>query len=238
DVWGIGERISAKLAGMGIHTGLDLIRTDPKNLRKHFSVVLERTARELNGEPCLELEQQPPPKKEILCSRSFSKKIRDLGALQEAIARYAARACEKLRAQNSLTSTLRVFVEANRFQGTYYGNQCIIKLDHQTNDTRIIASSARQAIAAMFRPDTPFHKCGIGLLDLREARPEQLSFFAGHQSEKSQILMRELDAVNRRWGRGTLALASQGIHPEWRMSRSMLSPSYTTKWSDIPKVRC
>lgn len=238
DVWGIGGRISARLAVMGVHTGLDLIRTDPKHLRKHFSVVLERTVRELNGEPCMPLELQPPPKKEILCSRSFSHKITELVELQEAIASYAARACEKLRAQNSLTSTLRVFVEANRFKGVYYGNQRIMMLDHLTNDTRMISNAAREAVAAMYRTGVPFHKCGIGLLDLRAARPEQLNFFAGHQSEKSQILMSALDAVNRRWGRGTLQLASQGIRPQWRMSRNMLSPSYTTKWSDIPKVRC
>lgn len=238
DVWGIGGRIAARLSEMGIHTGLDLIRTDPKHLRKHFSVVLERTVRELNGEPCIPLELQPSPKQEILCSRSFSHKITDIGELQEAIASYAARACEKLRAQNSLTSTLRVFVEANRFKGAYYGNQRIMKLDHLTNDTRMIASAAREAITAMYKRGVPFHKCGIGLLDLRESRPEQLNFFSGYQSEKSQILMSALDSVNRRWGRGTLQLASQGLHPQWRMSRNMLSPSYTTKWTDIPQVRC
>jgi DNA polymerase V len=238
DIWGVGDRISTRLGEMGIHTGLDLARASPKHLRKSFSVVLERTVRELNGESCMPLELQPASKQEILCSRSFSKKLRDLVGLQEAIASYAARACEKLRAQNTLTSTIRVFVESNRFSGTYYVNQRIVKLAHLTNDTRTISSAARQAVGEMFRPDTPFHKCGIGLLDLREIRPEQIDFFSAKQSAKSQDLMVSLDAINRRFGRGTLALASQGIRPEWRMSRDMLSPSYTTKWSDIPKVRC
>lgn len=52
DVWGIGRRISKKLDAMGIKTVLDLADTDIRFIRKHFNVVLERTVRELRGEPC------------------------------------------------------------------------------------------------------------------------------------------------------------------------------------------
>lgn len=72
EVWGIGRRISKKLEGMGIETALDLADTDIRFIKKHFNVVLERTVRELRGEPCLELEEFAPVKQEIVCSRSFS----------------------------------------------------------------------------------------------------------------------------------------------------------------------
>lgn len=238
DVWGIGRRISTRLAEMGIHTALELAQSNPKDIRRKFSVVVERTLRELNGEACIPLEEDPEPKKEIICSRSFSKKIYDSYELQEAIATYAANACEKLRAQGSLTATLQVYVLSNRFSGNYYQNQHTIKLDHYTNDTITIASAARKAAAGMFRPDTPFHKCGIALLDLREHTPEQLNVFGEHQSEKSRTLMSTLDSINKKFGRGSLALASQGIDPDWAMIRKMQSPCYTTRWSDIPVVKC
>ena len=115
-------------------------------MRKHFSVVLERTIRELNGEPCIPLDEEPAPKKEIICSRNFSHKIYDAGELQQPMSKYAARACEKLREQDGLTFMLMVFVESSRFNGPFYGNQKIVKLDRFTNDSREISSAASKAV--------------------------------------------------------------------------------------------
>ncbi len=75
DVWGVGRRIAKKLEMMGIKTVLQLADTDIRFIRKHFNVVLERTVRELRGEPCLELEEFAPVKQEIVCSRSFGERI-------------------------------------------------------------------------------------------------------------------------------------------------------------------
>ncbi|MCS5931276.1 hypothetical protein LNQ03_02770 [Klebsiella pneumoniae subsp. pneumoniae] len=62
EVWGVGRRISKKLEAMGINTVLQLADTDIRFIRKHFNVVLERTVRELRGEPCLGLEEFAPVK--------------------------------------------------------------------------------------------------------------------------------------------------------------------------------
>ena len=51
EVWGIGRRIGKKLEAMGIGTVLQLAESDIRFIRKHFTVVLERTVRELRGEP-------------------------------------------------------------------------------------------------------------------------------------------------------------------------------------------
>ncbi len=61
EIWGVGRRISKKLSTMGITTALQLARTNSIFIRKNFSVVLERTVRELNGECCIALEEAPPP---------------------------------------------------------------------------------------------------------------------------------------------------------------------------------
>jgi len=158
--------------------------------------------------------------------------------LQQAISQYAGRACEKMRQQERLTNLLWIFVESSRFSGPQYSNQLMVKLDSFTNDTCVITEAARLAVAELFRPGVPFHKCGIGLMELKERQPEQLHFFSPQQSEESRSLMASLDAVNRRYGRGTLGLASQGINPKWKMAREKMSPRYTTQWAELPKVRC
>ena len=75
EIWGIGRRISKKLNTMGFTTALPLSQTNPTFIRKNFNVVLERTVRELNGEPCISLEDAPPPKQQIVCSRSFGERV-------------------------------------------------------------------------------------------------------------------------------------------------------------------
>ncbi len=236
-IWGVGARISARLAEMGIHTAYQLAQTSSKHLRKQFSVVLERTVRELNGEPCIPFDEEPAPKKEIICSRSFSRKLTDCAELQQAMSKYADRACEKLRQQDGLTAMFMVFVESSRFKGPQYANQKVVKLDRYTNDTRVISAAASQAAGELFRSNIPFHKCGILLMELKKRRPEQLHFFTPRQSAESRRLMDSLDAVNRRFGRGTLTLANQGLNPSWKMARGMMSPRYTTDWKEIPVVR-
>ncbi len=91
EVWGVGRRIARKLEAMSIKNALQLCDTDIRFIRKHFNVVLERTVRELRGEPCLEIEELAPAKQEIVCSRSFGERITDYEAMRQAICSYAAR---------------------------------------------------------------------------------------------------------------------------------------------------
>ena len=112
DVWGIGRRWSAKLEGLGIRSALDLSQVDPYWVRKHFNVVMERTTLELRGVPCIDMEQAPPPKQQIIASRSFGKLVTDQESLRQAVSTYTARAAEKLRHQGSQTSAITVFRNA------------------------------------------------------------------------------------------------------------------------------
>lgn len=89
EIWGVGRRIAKKLNDMGITTALQLAETPAPLIRKHFSVVMERTVRELRGEPCLELEEYMPTKQQIICSRSFSQKVIEYGAMREAVCSHA-----------------------------------------------------------------------------------------------------------------------------------------------------
>lgn len=100
EVWGIGRRMTVHLESMGIRTAMDLANADPMMLRDKFSVVVEKTARELAGTPCLALDEADPPKQEICYSRMFGKRLMELTPIKQAVATYTGRAAEKLRAQD------------------------------------------------------------------------------------------------------------------------------------------
>lgn len=104
EVWGVGRRISKQLNEGGIHTVLDLAQLDAAMVRGRWSVVLERTVRELQGMPCIDLEQAPAPKQEIAYTRSFGQPVTDLADLNEAITEFASRAAAKVRKQGSLAA--------------------------------------------------------------------------------------------------------------------------------------
>tara|TARA_R110000824_G_scaffold288508_2_gene476458 strand:- start:28296 stop:29543 length:1248 start_codon:yes stop_codon:yes gene_type:complete len=237
-IWGIGSRICQRLHHLGIHNARQLAQADPKYLRRHFSVVLERTVRELNGEPCLDLELDPAPRKEIICTRSFSYKVTELHELQQAISLYASRACEKLRSQNGLTQNIWVYLESFDKKVGHYSPQKVLSLAHLSNDTRYISSLASKAIIGLFKPGIRYKKCGIGLLDVRTRKYEQADLFNPQQTEQSRALMAMLDKVNRRYGKHSMKLANTGIQPRWSMKRDYMSPRYTTRWKDLPLVRC
>jgi len=238
DIWGVGSRLSARLKSLNIHNALQLARAERKWLRKKFSVVLERTIQELNGVPCLDLELEPAPRKEIVCTRSFSYKITELDELLQAIASYASRACEKLRMQQGLTQNIWVYLESFDKQVGYFNRQSVRALPHLTNDTRQIVEVGQRAISELYRPGLRYKKCGIGLLDVRAQTYEQADLFNPQQSEKSRTLMAVMDNINQRYGKQTVQLAGAGLQPKWAMRREYMSPRYTTRWSDIPVIRC
>ncbi len=238
EVWGVGRRLSEGLHKLGIHNALQLAQANPKYLRRHFSVVLERTIRELNGEPCLDLDLCPAPRKEIICTRSFAYKVTALEELQQAISLYAARACEKMRKQNGLTANIWIYLESTDKKTGYSRPQRVLRLPFLTNDSRQISSVAASALRELYRPGIRYKKCGIGLLDVRTQKYEQNDFFSPRQSEQSRKVMRVMDRVNQRYGSHSIKLLNSGIDAKWMMKREHMSPRYTTRWSDIPLVKC
>lgn len=126
----MGNRIARELNVLGIKTALDLALTNPAFIRKNFSVVLERTVRELNGESCMSLEEAPPTKQQIVCSRSFGEKVTEYDSLRQAVCQYAERASEKLRKERQYCRHISVFIKTSPFavKEPYYGNVATEKL--------------------------------------------------------------------------------------------------------------
>lgn len=240
EVWGVGRRISKKLEAMGIKTVLQLADTDIRFIRKHFNVVLERTVRELRGEPCLELEEFAPVKQEIVCSRSFGGRITAYHEMRQAICSYASRAAEKLRGEHQYCRFISAFVKTSPFalNEPYYGNSASVKLLTPTQDSRDIITGATKCLDVIWRDGHRYQKAGVMLGDFYSQSVAQLNLFDDNTPRKnSEKLMEVLDQLNAKDGRGTLYFAGQGIQAAWQMKRDMLSPRYTTRYSDLLKVR-
>jgi len=239
EVWGVGRRISKKLALMGIENALQLADSSTWVIRKHFNVVLERTVRELRGESCLAFDEFIPTKQQIICSRSFGKRITQYSDMHQAICAYAERAAEKLRAEHQFCRFISIFIRTSPHADNriYYGNQASVTLMTPTNDTRDIIRAATSSLDQIWREGHRYMKAGVMLSDFFSSGVAQLNLFDENRPyANSAALMETIDRLNTS-GKGSVWFAGQGIEKNWAMKREMLSPAYTTRYSDLPVVK-
>lgn len=236
DVWGVGRRLSQRLNDQGICTAWDLARQPPRLMRRRYNINMERAVRELNGETCIGLAEQPSPKRQIFSTRSFGQRIYELPQLLEAVSSYASTAMEKLRAQQSLVSTALVFIQTSRFDTINYSRTAVVQLPYPTNDTRLLVQELRQAVTTIFKPGLPYSKAGVGLIELTSSQHQQLDLLGQIQPLNSQRLMQAVDSINEKIPHSVF-LASNGIKAAWTMKRQQRSPAYTTQWQQLPWVR-
>jgi DNA polymerase V len=236
DLWGIGRKHSQSLQGHGIKTALQLRDVELSWAKREYSVLMQRLVLELRGQPCFSLELNPPPKKSITVSRSFSRAIATLAELREAVATYTSRAAEKLRVHELTADAIQVFALTSRFKENYYSNSATLTFTHSSDNTAEILHYALLGCDRIFRPDQQFKKAGVILLGLRPKSQRQLSLWEPDEP-RSDALMQTFDAINAKFGRGTIQLAAAGLKKTWAMKGEMRSPRYTTCWEEIPVVR-
>jgi DNA polymerase V len=212
------------------------MQQDSALMKKRYNVNVARTIDELNGVQCYQFGQAPEPKKQIFSTRSFGQKIIDCHDLEQSVSQYATRACAKLRQQKQLVKTITVFASSAHFVDQPYSRSVVTQLPMPTNDSRIIISAARYAIrTCIYREGVRFARAGVGLIELCPELPEQLDAFTPVQTVASKQLMAVMDDINKKHSR--VFFASQGVDQKWRMNRNLKSPSYTTKWADLPLIR-
>jgi DNA polymerase V len=209
---------------------------NPAAAKAGWSVVLEKTVRELNGVPCIDFEDEPPAKQQIACTRSFGHPVTELSELQEAITEFACRAAEKLRKQGSHTGQIMAFIRTSPFrkQDPQYSRSASIPLPSPTSDSAHITQAANAIVKRIYRPGFKYAKAGVMLMDLQPATREQLTLdFDEVMPENRVRLMDAMDQVNQRYGRGTLKLASAGAPKAiklWAMKQERISSGFTTDW--------
>ncbi|MBO1272906.1 Y-family DNA polymerase [Shewanella sp. 4t3-1-2LB] len=236
DVWGIGRQISKKLQLMDIHTAAQLAAMPPKLARKQLSIEIERTVLELNGIPCKNWDQARADKQQIYSTRSVGERITSLPLLQQALAKHIAIAAAKLRKQGSLAGVLFVFAHNSPFDDHPAGFRQTITFPVPTADSCVMAAAVSRIVPQLFKTGVRYYKIGVGLLDLTPAANRQLDLFDA--SIDNNKLMQTMDTINCQYGTDTIFIAAQGITPRWAMRRKLLTPQYTTRWQDIPKIRC
>ncbi|HQS37991.1 MAG: DNA polymerase V subunit UmuC [Methylophilales bacterium 39-45-7] len=237
EIWGVGGKLAPKLKALGINSVLDLKRASPERLRQQFSVVMEKTIRELNGTVCIELEEMVPAKKQIMSSRSFGIPVRDYVSLAESITLYVSRAAEKLRKQQSFAGSIYIYIRTSPFKpdDPFYSNGMTIPLPSPTDDTRQLVNVALWGLKQIYKPNYNYAKSGIMLGELVPIQGVQTDLFSQTRvSPQSTLLMSTMDSINRKMGKESIKLASEGFRRTWKMKQENKTPSYTTCWSDLP----
>lgn len=238
EVWGIGQRLVPRLNQLGIHNVLQLKRANPEFLRQQFSVMMEKTVRELNGIVCIDLEEISPPKKQIVSSRSFGHLVTEEDDILESISSHVTRAAEKLRSQDSFAGILTVFMHTNRFNDDpKYSASKSVPLPAPTSDTLQLANVAAWAANKIFKPGFRYQKAGVMLSEIMPASGQQTDLFGFKPvDERSANLMKAVDAINMKMGKGALQVALVAKNHTWAMKRGNLSPEYTTDLNQLLTV--
>ncbi len=241
DLWGIGRKWSAKLHDRGIHTAQQLCDAGTDDLLQAFGVVMTRTQRELQGRPCIGLEEQEPDRQQILVSRSFGQRVQNRSEIEQAAASFAVRACEKLRKRGLVASGVWLFANTDTFHPELpqHHPSRALSLPIASHDTRVVLHAVRSLFHGFLRKGCAYKRCGVALLDLSRPENLQADLFQA-PTIGNDALMTALDAINRKFGKGSAGFAASGWQqrPAWGMRQNNVSPHFTTCWSDLPRARC
>lgn len=241
EVWGVGPRWSARLQGLGIESALQLRDASHDLILARFGVVLARTQSELAGVSCLALEEIDPDRQQIMVSRSFGRRIQEHAGVHEALANFAVRACEKLRARGLVASAISIFANTDYFRAELrqHHPQRTTNLPVATGDTRVVLDTMGLMQQGFLKEGFAYKKAGVCLMDLGRGQQAQADLFAPDGAGNDK-LMGAVDAINQRFGRGTIGFGATGwgVRQPWRMRQAKLSPCYTTSINDLPCAAC
>lgn len=239
EVWGVGRKLTESLNRRGVETVWQLARMDTHQARRLYSVVLERTVCELNGESCLEFEVAPSAKQQIVCSRSFGEKLTEYADLREAVCEFAARAAEKLRGEDRLALVVNVFIRTSPFDkaGPRYDNVATGRLTQPSSDTSKILDLAARLFDLIWKDGYRYAKAGVMLGDFCSPDDAQQNLFEDQQGcRESETLMQVIDTINHS-GQGKVWFGGQRPRKDWFMRQANVSPAYTTRWDSLPEVK-
>jgi DNA polymerase V len=240
DIWGIGSAYEEKLQQKGVASAAGLRALPDPWIRSEMTVVGLRTAWELRGRSCLDLEfvrhEGSPARKTLVRSRSFGERVETKTNLREALAKHAQRAAEKLRGEGLVAKGIKVFITTKRFgDPPHYSNGVAGSLSEHTARASAFVKASRRLLGPIYRSGYGYKKAGVCLYDIRPSRPHQESLF-GQGRREDEDLMEAVDHVNREHGKGAIGLAAAGLKGErdWTMKRQKQSPRYTTRWDELP----
>jgi len=238
DVWGIGKQLTKFYHQNGIYNAKQLKNKSNTWIKKSSNVLSSRTAMELKGISCINLETTRSKRKSCVVSRSFGKRIEDFQELKEAIAGYSLNASEKIRSESLVAKSITIFIRTSPFQNQYgfYSNSKTIDLPMATNNSIEIVKAAVSVLETIFKNGYRYQKAGVMLSHLSDSNNGK-NLFSSERDEKINSLMKSIDNANYRYGRSTLSLASAGIHKKWNSKRQHYSKIDTADFHCLPTIK-
>ncbi|MDC3065853.1 Y-family DNA polymerase [Candidatus Pelagibacter sp.] len=238
DVWGVGRQLTKFYQKNGIYNAKQLKNKSNTWIKKCSNVLSSRTAMELRGISCIELEKTTSKRKSCVVSRSFGKRVENFQELKEAVASYCLNASEKLRSENLVAKALTVFVRTSPFQRNfgYYSNSKTIDFPIATNNSIETVKTAITILESIYKNGYRYQKAGVMFSGLSDESSKE-NLFASEKDEKINKLMRSIDKTNFRFGRRTLSIASAGIRKKWFMKREHSSKIDTADFYCIPTIK-
>ena len=238
DVWGVGRQLTKFYNKNGIYNAKQLKNKSNTWIKKNSNVLGSRTAMELRGVPCIDLEKTPSKRKSCVVSRSFGKRVEKLQEMKEAVANYSLNASEKIRSESLNAKSITIFIRTSPFQSRfgYYSNSKTIDFPIATDNSIEIVKAAIEGLESIFKNGYRYQKAGIMLTGLSNSN-EGENLFSSEKDKKIGNLMRSIDKTNYRYGRSTLSLASAGIQKKLNMKREYSSKIDTADFYSLPKIR-
>jgi len=238
DVWGIGKQLTKFYHQNGIYNAKQLKNKSNTWIKKSSNVLSSRTAMELRGVSCINLETTSSKRKSCVVSRSFGKRIENFQELKEAVANYSLNASEKIRSESLIAKSITIFVRTSPFQSRYgfYSNSKTIDFPIATNNSIEIVKAAVSGLESIFKNGYRYQKAGVMLSHLSNSNNGK-NLFSSKKDEKINNLMKSIDSTNYRYGRSTLSLASAGIQKKWNMKKEYSSKIDTVDFYSLPTIK-
>ena len=237
DVWGVGKQLSKFYHKNNISNAYDLKNVSNTWVKKGTNVLGAKTAMELRGIPCIELQIDQEKRKNCCVSRSFGRKVKDLNELEESVITHCLNAAEKIRSESLVCKSITVFIRTSPFQnkGIFYSNSKTIDFPIATNNSIEIVKNALAGLDLIYKDGFKYQKAGIILSGLSDSEKGN-SLFKSTKDERIKNLMQSIDNTNYRYGRSTISLASAGINKKWSMRRQYSSKIDTADFYSLPKI--
>ena len=238
EIWGVATRLTKRLNAMGIFSILDLTRANPVVIRDKFSIVMMRTVLELQGTPCIPMEEERIGRDQLIFSRSFATPITTSAGLRQVMSVYAQMASARLAKHDLQAKLLTAFAATSHYNPNEksFPSVCVA-LPMPTADPVLLTKAAHALLPQVYE-GVKYVRAGIMVTDLRPSGNQKpLAIFENAHEERGIGTL--LEDVSKRYGRGSIGLGHAGIKggPDWTMKRDMLSPRYTTHWDELPLVK-
>ena len=238
DVWGVGKQLTKFYHKNGIYNAKQLKNKSNTWIKKSSNVLSSRTAMELKGISCINIEKTTTKRKSCVVSRWFGKRIEKFQELKEAVANYCLNASEKIRSESLVAKAITVFVRTSPFQRNfgYYSNAKTVDFPIATNNSIEVVKTAVDILENIFKNGYQYQKAGVMLTGLSNAN-DKTNLFSSEKDEKISNLMRSIDNTNHRYGRSTLSVASAGVQKKWNMRREYSSKIDTADFYSLPTIK-